>query len=443
MEETEAFGKAIAQFALGAAATPPSPFYTTAMMNWLGCALAGSGQSAVDRVVGYLMTQGQMTGHEPIGRRESLSAQATVLVDCMSSASLAHDDIHFETTLHPAGPVAAAIFGLARSETISGPQALDALRVGMEVECRVALALFAGKARGARGWYATGMTGGLGAAAALGRLMGLEQMQMESALGLAAAKASGTRGTHGSMAAHIVPGLAAESGFVAAGLARAGFTCGIAALTGANGLLRLVAGEPDLALASEGLGVSHVCETTACKPFPFGFIAHATIQCCLDAMASRGSDRRGIASVMLRVSPTAALLGSNPMPATVFEGHVALRYIAARVLLDPALAFEPLEDGFSVRADIAVLSKKVELVADAKLADAQAVCGITFDDGTFTEICCDRAPGSPGNPPARAETEAKFLRLASPMIGAGRAEAWQRALGEMPDCPDISRLLQF
>lgn len=442
MDKLHSFGASLAEFARQPG-PPLPPFYTTAAMNWMGCALAGARQSAVDRAVAYLATQGQTGLRPPIGRTEPLSAQATVLVDCLSSASLAYDDIHFETTLHPAGPVAAAIFGLARSEKIAGTQALEAFRIGMEVECRVALALFAGKARGARGWYATGITGGIGAAAAVGRLMGLGQEQMESALGLAAAKAAGTRGTHGSMAAHIVPGLAAESGFAAAGLARAGLTCGMDALTGANGLLRLIAGEPDLSPGSDGLGDRYVCETTACKPFPFGFIAHATIQCCLDAGEALRGGARSLASAEIRVSPTAAALGGKPTPASVFEAHVALRYIAARVLVDPALAFVPLEDNFSIRRDIAEMAEKIRISADPALADAQALCSLTFSDGGMVQIRCDRAPGSPGNPPRAEETKAKFLRLVSPILGADRAAGWQRALAAMPGCPDIAQLLDF
>ena len=440
MTKTDQFGKDLARFALAPAPDVPR-FYTTAMLNWLGCAMAGARQSATARVAAYCLTQAQSGLRPPIGRSERLVAPAAVLVDCLSSASLAYDDIHFETTLHPAGPVAAAIFGLARVETIPGDLALAAFRVGMEVECRSALAMFAGTAGGARGWYATGLTGGLGAAAAVGRLMRLDQPQMEAALGLAAARAGGTRGTHGSMAAHVVPGLAAESGFVAAGLARTGFSCGIGALTGANGLLRLVAGEPDLDLAGAGLGESHVCEATACKPYPFGFIAHATIRCCLDLAALPRQNTAGPVRVELSVSPTAALLGGNPMPATVFEAHVALRYIAARVLTDPRLAFEPLDEDFVVRADIAAMMPRIEITADPRLADAQAVCTAVLANGRRIEIRCDEAPGSPGNPPGADETEAKFLRLVTPVIGTDRADAWQAAVAGMADCQDISRLL--
>lgn len=163
------------------------------------------------------------------------------MANCYASAVQAFDDIHFATTTHPAGPVASAIVGVSALTDVSTSDAAEALAIGMEVECRLALALFSSGTGCAGGWYTTGMAGGVGAAAACGRLLGLDVKQMGSALGWAATMASGVRGTHGSTAGTFVPALAARAGLEAALLARDGLTCSLDALDGTYGLVSQVA----------------------------------------------------------------------------------------------------------------------------------------------------------------------------------------------------------
>ncbi|SER82429.1 MmgE/PrpD family protein [Psychrobacillus sp. OK032] len=437
----EDFGHALAAFAIKEAPAKASPFYVDAFLNWYGCALAGSGQEVVQRAVAFYQMDAPSRLLPLIGRSERLSASASIAVDCIASASLAYDDIHFETTLHPAGPVASAILGLSRCQPVSGIDALHALRVGMEIECRVALTMFGPETGAAMGWYPTGIAGGLGAAAAVGRLLGFDAARMETALGLAAARASGTRGTHGSMAAYWVPGLAAEAGYVSARLAEAGLSCGIASLTGANGLLMQVASRPNVEAGLDGLGTQHVCETTACKPYPFGFIASAVIKCCQDLHAKIQREERKLRKLVVRVSPTAAKLGGNSEPKTVFDAHVSLRYITARVLSNPASVFEPVNEDFFVSEEIAEISRCVIVEGDKTLHNEQARCLAIFEDGSESEIRCDIAPGAPGNPLSTEDVKAKFLRLVSGIRGREEAERILSALCCIHEMRDISELL--
>ena len=93
----------------------------------------------------------------------------------------------------------------------------------------------------------TGLSGGIGAAAAAGRLIGLDHAQLVAALGLAATQLCGLRATHGSMAIAYVPGIAARNGLSAAYLAKAGFTCSDIAIDGRNGLFEVIAPGADVA----------------------------------------------------------------------------------------------------------------------------------------------------------------------------------------------------
>src|SRR3546814_18591629 len=79
---------------------------------------------------------------------------------------------HLKSTTHPAGPVASALLALAEIRPLSGRDLLTALIVGIEVECRIGNAVYPDHYD--RGWHITGTAGVFGAAAAVGRAIGLE-----------------------------------------------------------------------------------------------------------------------------------------------------------------------------------------------------------------------------------------------------------------------------
>src|SRR5262249_2266408 len=154
------------------------------------------------------------------------------MINCLSSAAHAYDDTHLATVTHPTGPVVSALLALSETHPLAGEDFLAALMVGMEIECRLSTIIAAPGTGSRGGWYITGVTGGIGAAAALARALRLDRRTTVSALGLAAAQSCGVRGTHGAMACAYVPAIAAQAGFTAAMMARAGFDCGAAAVTG-------------------------------------------------------------------------------------------------------------------------------------------------------------------------------------------------------------------
>ena len=101
---------------------------------------------------------------------------------------------------------------------------MAALAAGIEIQCRLSNVLLLAPAEANLGLYITGITGPAGAAAGLGRAMGFDTQHMTWAIGLGAAQGCGFRATHGSMAGHVVPALAARGGVWAALLAAQGFT---------------------------------------------------------------------------------------------------------------------------------------------------------------------------------------------------------------------------
>lgn len=406
------FGERIAEFAVTVPSKGHKRFYIDAFLNIYGCLLGGIKKNIIDVLAGFYNQDAGGTGrYHPIGRRERMSIASCVAVDALSMADLAYDDIQYGTTLHPAGPVAAAILGLARRMPISGIQAIQAFQVGMEVECRMAVCMLGEKAGAEKGWFPTGITGGIGAASACGYLFGFNKEQMQTAQALAAVRACGNRGTHGSNAAMLVHAIAAESGYTAAALTANGFNCSPSALTGKNGLIRQLAHTPNVEEALAGLGEVYVCESTSCKPYQYGFIAFAVIDCCEQLNRIIRECGRQPAKLTAFVSPDVYLLGREPDPQVVEAAAVSLKYLIQMAVLTPEYIYRELGTHFYPR-EYANGGLEVELVQDLQMTDEQARLYIEFTDTSTCEVFCSEAPGSPKNPMSTQMVKEKFLRLA-------------------------------
>ena len=149
---------------------------------------------------------------------------------------------------------------------------MHAFILGFEVESRIGNAVY--PAHYTAGWHITSTTGVFGAAAAVGKLLGLSTKQMVWAFGLAATQAAGTGRC--SMAKSFQPGRAAQNGYTAALLGRADFTAGERALEGPRGFAAVTAAQYDLDKVTAGLGKSFELRDNAYKPYACGLVVHPT-----------------------------------------------------------------------------------------------------------------------------------------------------------------------
>ena len=124
--------------------------------------------------------------------------------------------------MHPTSSGGFALFAYASVNPVTGRDFMEAFITGFEAEMRIGNAVY--PAHYDAGWHITGTAGVFGAAAAIGKLLGLSLQQMIWSMGLAATQAAGVREMFGSMAKAFHPGRAAQNGYSAALLAQAGFT---------------------------------------------------------------------------------------------------------------------------------------------------------------------------------------------------------------------------
>lgn len=414
-----------------------------AFVNWIGCAIGGANEATVDAYARAASLWTPTGNHSVLGREGQFALPDAIAIDCLSSAVLAFDDTHLETVLHPTGPIAAALLGQSRLQPMSGIEFIAALHVGMEIECRVGLAVVAAGTGSKRGWYLTGITGGIGAAAAVGKILNFDLRQMESAMGLASARAAGNRGTHGSTAAAYVPSLAAESGFAAAHLTCAGIHCDSRALDGSNGLLELITIKPDVERALAGLGTVSEAERTAFKPFPAGIVAHPVIEACLRLAKQDGVHAENIKSIEFRISQTAYDLVANKFPKDVVQAQVSLYYWGAVAIATGSAGVHQASLLFINDPAIHLLQEKMTAVVDDDLADDQCVATTVTHSNQTNTVRIEHAIGSVHQPMTRLQVDAKFFGLANPAIGSERAAQLHAACRDLSSLNNVADLLDL
>lgn len=251
---------------------------TYRLLDWLGCALIGSREEAGQAIIKYAKTLPE--GLVPCigaGRREASTA---AFVNGAFGNILEMDDLHRTSIVHPGDTVIPAALAVAQRESSSATELLDAIVRGYEAAIRV------GEAAGPdhyRFWYSTATCGVFGAAVAAGSLVSLDSEKMADAVGLAGMQSSGLwqcRLEKG-FGKQLATARAAQSGVLAADLARKGFpaprqiidgSLGLLAATSTNSRLEALSKRP-----SERWKIVEVSE----KPWPGCRHTHPVIEAAL------------------------------------------------------------------------------------------------------------------------------------------------------------------
>jgi 2-methylcitrate dehydratase PrpD len=389
---------------------------TRAFLNWIGCALGGCRHQAVEVAMAVAEEFSGPKRATVIGHGRRLDGLHAAFINCLASSAHAFDDTHLDTVTHPTGPVAAALLALAERQSIPGTDFLTALVLGIEIECRLSKALLVPPARGQVGWYITGVTGGIGAAAAASKVLGLDRQQTIWALGIAAAQASGFRQTHATMCIGFVPAHAARCGLQAALLAARGFTCSDQILEGPKGFAAVFAEQANLAAATDGLGQTWETLANAYKPYPCGIVIHPVIDACLQMVNETSPDPADIACIRLGVHPLCLTLCDRPAPKDAQEAQVSLQHWTAAALVRGAAGLPEAADACVRDPDVVALRQCIDATPDPSVGRDGALVRIEFKDGSTLEKRVEHCIGSLTRPMTDRELEAKFISQAAPVL---------------------------
>jgi 2-methylcitrate dehydratase PrpD len=388
------------------------------LLNWTGCAIGGSRHETVDRAIRALAPFAGSGRSGVLGRRERFDPLHAALFNGISSHIFDFDDTHLPTIVHPAGPVGSAILAWSEHQPVSGSAFLHALILGIEVECRIANAVY--PAHYDAGWHITGTVGPFGAAAAVGKLMGLNDRQMVWALGLAAAQPVGLREMFGTMTKSFHPGRAAQNGFTGALLAQQNYTSSDQPLEAPRGWANVLSTARNYAGITQGLGEQFEISVNSYKPFPCGVVIHPAIDGCLQLRAEHRLTPKDVRSVELRVHPLVLELTGKKEPRSGLEGKFSVYHAVAAAIVAGKLGEAQFSDAAVRDPAIVALRNRVTAVADRAIAEDQVRVALALQDGRRLEKYIEHAIGSSRNPMTDAQLESKFVGLTAGILRPDR-----------------------
>lgn len=374
--------------------------------------------------------------------------RATAPYAAFANATFGHsceyDDAHFDCG-HPGVCVMPTALAIAERVGASGSALLTAIVAGYQ-----AMVWSMGPINRRTldiGWHGMKVGGVFGAAAAAGKLLGLDKDQLANALAIAGSDASGTMeyDQSGGEVKRFHAGLAARSGIEAALLAEAGLTGPRTIFEGLRGIHNLFSERAHKDPELYWDGSFHIMNTMVKLHAMVGTV-HAPLDALDMVLAKRPAaaseiERIEVGIVDWAIPHGAAIVHPHDMLSAQFSlaFGVALRVVRGRTaindLADPACWHDPALKEFASR---------VSAVPIEVPEGASELCGRTtvfFTDGT-SETAFQFAPrGFPTNPPSDADMRSKFFAVVDGVIDADTARRLADTVDRVEQLPAASDIL--
>lgn len=406
-----------------------------ALVNWLGCALVGSQDPALTPVVGAFGFAAGPPQVTLLGRGDRTDVLCAALIGAMGSDLPRYVDTQPTTGTGVGAVIGGALMPLAEHRGARGADVIHAYVLGMEVACRMALAL--GLPSGARGMPASAVCGVVGAAAGAAKLLELDEHRTLHALGIAATQAGGGSEVGSGAADALALGFAARHGVFAALLAAQGFDSSDRAIDGERGLLRLLGGSPQPEALVQGWGNDWQFTRLAYHRYPCDIASHPVIEACAQLKREHRLTDRQIVSVCVRVHPSHVIAAPSRDPQTSRDAKRSVHHAAASALLDGDVTLRHFDRARLASARLKALRARVEVLADAALPESAARITIERQDDLVLECRIRCALGHPLRPMSDQQLSDKFRDLAAETLASDQAErllalAWNvRALSDI------------
>ena len=349
---------------------------------------------------------------------------------------------------------------------VSGRDFIAAIAAGTDVMTRLCLAIDIPDWAMAEGWFATQLFGFIGGAATAGRILGLDEDQMENALGISFNQLSGSRQMAVGAATHMrsmQAGFSGQGATLAAQLAQRGIIGSKEIIEGRYGLFKsyIRTNTPDWETIGGGLGSRFpLLDTHGFKVWPACGYTRASNAATLHLRQKFSLQAEAIESITIvggnsntqllcepiasKRRPQVSIEGKFSIPFTtavmMVKGNVSLRDYTDEGLRDPEVL--AMADKISYRAD---QMTAVRAAGDYSSASRPTV-EIRTRDGRLLAWQPDSVPGDAKHPVKQEYLESKFRDCLSfaaqpiPASNVDRAIEMIRDLEHLSDAAEIVAL---
>jgi 2-methylcitrate dehydratase PrpD len=413
------------------------------LLDTLAAMVSGSRLRPGRKAIAHARALGGATEACVIGSRVITAAANAALANGMLGHADETDDSHARSQTHPGCGVVAAALAMAERERASGRALLRAVALGYDVCCRLTQSLNAMQFR-AEGHSTHSFGPTFGAAAAACALAGLDARRVRYLLSYAAQQASGIscwmRDEEHIEKAFDFGGMPARNGVAAAVMVAHGFTGLEDVLSGERNFFVAYGRSPDPEELARELGERYEITDTDIKRWAVG----SPIQAPLDSLLELIRTHRVRAEEIERVVVRVAHLGANTTDNREMP-DICMQHLCAVMLLDGTVSFKSAHDQARMRhPKVLELRKRIELKGDDALSKAmprrEGIVELKLKDGRELAHHTRAVRGTPENPMARAEVEAKALDLVAPILGRARSAKLCAAVWGIEKIRDVRTL---
>ena len=387
-----------------------------------------------------------------IGDSRGYTPQGAALVNGTLIHSLDFDDTHARSSLHISAPIVPAALAAAEMAGVDGQQLVPAIIAGYEIQTRLSMAL-GPTDHYDRGFHPTATCGVFGAAAAAGKVFGLDADGMALAFGIALSQSAGSMQflVDGAWTKRFHVGHAAMCGLMAATLADEGFRGPADPFEGKAGFFHAYAPDPDPKKAIEGLGEGWETMETAIKPYPGCRYSHAAMDALIDLRAANDIKPEDVTSVEIGLPKTGwKIIGDTEeakhAPSGIVDGQFSMPFCAAVTLREGGMAWDDYARHIDDEKTLE-LCRRVHTLTDPR-AEAEfpnnmsAVARVKTTKGDY-EAFVAVPKGEPGNFLSPAELRAKFDGLVGPYLPPDQLNELASRLLAIHKEDDINEVLRL
>ena len=419
------------------------------LLDQLGCQLIGASMEWNQPVYRFVKETKSGGPARIIKYGDRVPLDDAVLVNGTFAQGCELDDYYDQGGGHPGAASVPVILALAQKQRVSGPELITAMVAAYEVGWRVGRALLPELMR--RGYHAQSTVGVFIAAAAAGKILRLNPVQITHALAIAGSHASGTMeyDQSGGEVKRLHNGMACCGGLRSALLAQLGLTGPPTIFEGERGILKVMSGgcdvEPivkDLQPGSGSLALYHA----AMKRFPVNASQHSPIELLDNLVRANNIEPRQVAKIEVGVNEGVLLHGGTIyQPKEVIEAQFSLRFSLALRLLQGNNDLRHYLDS-ALWSDSAMLEvgKKIDLFADpTAVGQRRFACQMKIQLTDKREVSGSLAApkGGYNNPLTPDELHQKFYRLGRSALNEEKLGAIVAGVERIESADDIGAIL--
>jgi 2-methylcitrate dehydratase PrpD len=419
-------------------------------LDTLGITIGGMREPAPRILCDHVRDLGTNGAASVLGAGFKCDPAHAALVNGVAADIVGWSDISVIQMTHPSVSICPAVWAVGEQVGSSGEDVLAAHIVGVEVANKIGAGVKPGLQK--RGWHPLAVLNTFGAAAAAGRLLGLDVTGMQNALGIAGGEAAGMRVAMGTMSKAFGAGRSARDGIRAATLAAMGFTGPMDVVEARDGFLQTFGDgvKGDAILEHLGDPFEFVEPGITLKKFPACTRSHNAIQALLDLRAQRPFSASDVERIECLVTPAVVDYLIFPRPTSALQAKYSMHYCLAVTIVDGELTVASFDDARVGDSEVRALMDKIDMRVWNEYArygynPSHAPYGcrlsIRLADGTTLNRQADRGPWEPTSPPSWPEVVEKFRGNAKRTIsGTGIAKVVSTVEG-LEELDDVRELM--